>query len=175
MPIAVAHRHIAALCLVVGLLAGSYVLFHPLGRASTSATRSDCGNVGAATVVTQTNTYRDSLGLSRLRVVPKLHAFALVHAREMAASHRLTHFSTAGLSFAQRARASTYRFSMLRENIAVDASSSHGSLASSLMRLWKRSPGHDANMRARDVSQIGVGLAAGTHGCYASMDLGSPR
>ena len=33
---------------------------------------------------------------------------------------------------------------------------------------------HDANMRARDVTEIGVAVAPGRNGCYASMELGKP-
>ncbi|MEO9176834.1 MAG: hypothetical protein ABI317_15080 [Gaiellales bacterium] len=40
--------------------------------------------------------------------------------------------------------------------------------------MWEHSAPHDANMRATDISQIGVAVAAGSGGCYASMDLGSP-
>ena len=63
-----------------------------------------CNAATAAKVVADTNDYRASLGLSRLTMTPKLNEFALVHARDMAASDNMTHSSSAGLSFAQRAR-----------------------------------------------------------------------
>ena len=49
-----------------------------------------------------------------------------------------------------------------------------GGIQAYLWNLWRHSPEHDANMRARDVTQIGVALAPGRNGCYASMELGSP-
>src|SRR5450432_2994384 len=69
-----------------------------------------CNAATAAKVVADTNDYRSSLGLPRLTLTPKLSEFALVHARDMAASDNMTHSSSSGLSFAQRARASSYRF-----------------------------------------------------------------
>jgi uncharacterized protein YkwD len=62
----------------------------------------------------------------------------------------------------------------MRENIAVQSAPLPDSLGPSLWKLWRQSPEHDANMRARDVTEIGVAMAAGKNGCYASMELGSP-
>jgi uncharacterized protein YkwD len=133
-----------------------------------------CDSATAARVVVATNAYRASLGLPRLQVASRLQAFATAHARDMAASAALTHSSSDGLSFADRARSSTYRFSALRENIAVEGAPFPSGLDANLMQLWRQSPPHDANLRARDISQIGVAVAAGPDGCYASMDLGHP-
>ena len=134
-----------------------------------------CNPAAAAKVVVATNAYRASLGLPHLTVVPKLSAFAVTHADDMAITATLTHSSSSGLSFAQRARDSSYRFSTMRENIAVESAPLPSSLGPKLWSLWRHSPEHDANMRARDVTQIGVAVAPGANGCYASMELGSPR
>jgi uncharacterized protein YkwD len=134
-----------------------------------------CNAAAAARVVVATNDYRTSLGLPGLAVVGKLRAFAVEHANDMADSSILTHSSSDGMSFAERARSSSYRFTSMRENVAVESSPLPGSVGPSVWTLWRRSPEHDANMRARDVTQIGVAMAAGRNGCYASMELGSPR
>jgi uncharacterized protein YkwD len=134
-----------------------------------------CNPAAAAKVIVATNDYRASLGLSHLTVVPKLSAFAVQHADDMAQNAILTHSSSTGLSFAQRAHSSNYRFTSMRENVAVEGTPLPDSLGPNLWNLWRHSPEHDVNMRATDVTQIGVAVAAGKNGCYASMELGSPR
>jgi uncharacterized protein YkwD len=133
-----------------------------------------CNGTVASRVVVVTNVYRASLGLSHLKVVPTLSAFATAHARDMAHNAVLTHSSSSGLSFAQRAHASSYRFTTMRENVAVESGPLPAALGPNLLSLWRHSPEHDANMRARDVTQIGVAVAEGRNGCYASMVLASP-
>jgi uncharacterized protein YkwD len=163
-------HHKITICLV---LVASFALSAP-AFASSSAIANGCNATTAAKIVADTNTYRASLGLSHLSVAPKLNAFALVHSLDMAANANMTHSSSSGLSFAQRARASTYHFSTMRENIALEGAPLPPLLGSDLMTLWKNSAPHDANMRATDISQIGVAVAPGAQGCYASMDLGKP-
>jgi uncharacterized protein YkwD len=134
-----------------------------------------CNATAAARVIIATNAYRASLGLPQLKVVPKLRAFAVAHANDMAENAILTHSSSSGMSFAQRAHSSSYRFTSMRENVAVEGAPLPSSLGPILWNLWRHSPEHDANMRASDVRQIGVAVAPGRNGCYASMELGSPR
>jgi uncharacterized protein YkwD len=133
-----------------------------------------CDATAAARVVVATNEYRKSLGLSQLKVVPKLSAFAVAHARDMAVNATLTHSSGTGESFAARAHGSSYRFTTMRENIALEGAPLPATLGPDIWILWRRSPEHDANMRALDVTEIGVAVAPGRNGCYASMDLGNP-
>ena len=160
---------IAALALIVSAAFAAPALAAP------SRTLAGCNGAAAARVVVATNQYRESLGLPRLTVVPKLSAFATAHANDMADSSTLTHSSSSGMSFAQRAHSSSYRFTSMRENVAVEGAPLPAALGPKLWSLWRNSPEHDANMRATDVSQIGVAVAPGKNGCYASMELGSPR
>jgi uncharacterized protein YkwD len=164
------YHHKLTICLV---FVASFAFSAP-ALAAPSVLANGCNATTAATIVTDTNDYRASLGLSRLTVAPKLSAFAKVHSLDMAANANMTHSSSGGLSFAQRARASSYRFQTMRENIALESAPLPRLLGSNLMTLWKNSAPHDANMRATDVSQIGVAVAPGAQGCYASMDLGKP-
>jgi uncharacterized protein YkwD len=164
------HRHTLMICLVA---AASCALAAP-ALAARSVPTNGCNAATAAKVVAETNDYRASLGLSRLTVAPKLSAFAKVHSLDMAANANMTHSSSDGLSFAQRARASSYHFRTMRENIALEGTPLPVLLGSDLMTLWKNSAPHDANMRATDISEIGVAVAPGPQGCYASMDLGKP-
>lgn len=165
------YRFILALPLV---LLASIAVSAPAVAAPTKAML-DCNAAAAARVVVATNAYRASLGLSHLTVVPTLNAFAVVHADDMARNGVLTHSSSNGQSFAQRAHSSSYAFNSMRENVAVEGTPLPASLGPNLWNLWRHSPEHDANMRATDVSQIGVAVAPGKHGCYASMELGGPR
>lgn len=142
--------------------------------AASSRPTNRCDSTTAAQVVVETNAYRASLGLSRLAVAPKLQRFAKAHAIDMARSAGLTHSSSDGLSFAERAHASGYRFFTMLENVAVEGAPFPSELGSDLLQLWRASPPHDSNMRAPEVSQIGVAVAAGPEGCFASMDLGKP-
>jgi uncharacterized protein YkwD len=143
--------------------------------ASATPALKGCNAAAAARVVEATNDYRTSLGLPSLTVVAKLRAFAAEHASDMADSAVLTHSSSDGMSFAERAHGSSYRFTSMRENVAVQGAPLPEALGSRLWSLWRSSPEHDANMRARDITQIGVAVAPGRNGCYASMELGSPR
>ncbi len=163
------HILIAALTLTIS------VAFAAPALAAPSRAMAGCNPAAAAKVVVATNAYRASLGLPPLTVVPKLSAFAAVHANDMADNAILTHSSSSGLSFAERAHSSSYRFTSMRENVAVEGAPLPSSLGPNLWNLWRHSPEHDANMRASDVTQIGVAVAAGKNGCYASMELGSPR
>jgi uncharacterized protein YkwD len=161
--------------LIVSLALTASAAFAAPALARSSAVMPGCNPAAAAKVVVVTNQYRESLGLSHLTVVPKLSAFAVEHANDMADNAILTHSSSSGMSFAQRARSSNYRFSSMRENVAVEGAPLPAPFGPNLWNLWRHSPEHDANMRATDVSQIGVAVAPGKHGCYASMELGSPR
>jgi uncharacterized protein YkwD len=143
--------------------------------AAPSRTLLGCNPAAAAKVVVATNNYRESLGLSHLTVVPKLSAFAVVHADDMAENATLTHSSSSGLTFAERAHGSSYRFTSMRENVAVEGAPLPAAVGPDIWSLWRHSPEHDANMRATDVTQIGVAVAPSRDGCYASMELGNPR
>jgi uncharacterized protein YkwD len=162
------HRFATLLTLVCSL-----ALAAPALAAPAKATNL-CNASTANLVVSATNDYRASLGLPRLHVVSKLTVFATTHVRDMATSNVLTHSSSTGLSFAARAHGSNYRFTTMRENVAVEGAPLPQQLGTNLLTLWRHSPEHDANLRAADISQIGVAVAPGPDGCYASMDLGKP-
>jgi uncharacterized protein YkwD len=160
--------HIASIALVASLAVAAPAM------AGRSRAHAPCNGTVASRVVVVTNVYRASLGLPGLKVARSLSAFAAAHARDMARNAVLTHSSSSGLSFAQRAHASSYRFTTMRENVAVESGRLPAALGPNLWSLWRHSPEHDANMRARDVTQIGVAVVAGRTGCYASMVLASP-
>jgi uncharacterized protein YkwD len=161
-------RLIASLALLASLAPAASALSAP------SRAMRGCNATAAARVVVATNRYRESLGLSQLKVVPELSAFAVAHARDMAVNATLTHSSGSGESFSERAHNSSYRFTSMRENIALEGAPLPAALGPDIWSLWRRSPEHDANMRALDVTEIGVAVAPGGSGCYASMELGNP-
>jgi len=148
------------LTLLVCVALGTSLALAVPALAATSRATNRCDSTTAARVVVEANAYRRSLGLSQLTVAPKLQRFAKAHAIDMAQSNVLTHSSSNGLSFSERAHASSYRFFTMRENVAVEGAPFPSELGSDLMQLWRASPPHDTNMRARDISQIGVAVAA---------------
>lgn len=161
-----------AVAILVAAVAGGLLsrsLLH-----SEAASTDVCNAATAKSVVVATNSYRTSLGLSQLKLTPKLVVFAARHAQDMAEHDVLTHASSTGLSFSARAHGSDYRFRTMRENVALEGAPLPDELGANLLDLWRNSPEHDANMRATDISQIGVAVAQGADGCYASMDLGKP-
>jgi uncharacterized protein YkwD len=133
-----------------------------------------CNSATAARIVTATNAYRASLGLPQLQPTPALVRFAAQHTQDMATHDVLTHSSSNGQSFADRAHGSSYAFTSMRENVAVEGAPFPHKLGSNLLELWRHSPEHDANLRAPEITQIGVAVARGADGCYATMDLGQP-
>lgn len=164
------HRQTVALAITLV----SSVAFAAPALASPSHATNLCNAAMASRVVTATNAYRSSLGLSTLRLMPKLVVFASTHAQDMAEHDILTHASSTGLSFSARAHGSNYGFRSMRENVAIEGAPLPDELGANLLDLWRHSPEHDANMRATDITQIGVAVAQGPDGCYASMDLGKP-
>jgi uncharacterized protein YkwD len=144
--------------------------------ASARAVRAEnhCDATTAARIVAATNAYRASLGLPHLHTASVLVHFAAAHAADMASHDLLTHSSSNGLSFAQRAQDSSYHFTSMRENVALEGAPFPHRLGSDLLQLWRHSPQHDANLRAPEITQIGVAVARGSDGCYATMDLGHP-
>ena len=160
--------------LIASIAVLSFLAFAAPALSAPASAMRGCNAAAAARVIGATNEYRATLGLPRLTVVPKLSAFAVTHVNDMATSAVLTHSSSTGMSFAERAHSSNYRFVTMRENVAVEGAPLPSAVGANLWKLWRHSPGHDANMRARDVTQIGVALAPGRNGCYASMELGGP-
>jgi uncharacterized protein YkwD len=79
---------------------------------------------------------------------------ALVHSRDMAARNYFDHADAAGATVVQRATRSGYRWSVVGENIAAGQGS-----AQQVVAGWLASPGHCANIMARDFAEMGAAYA----------------
>ena len=94
--------------------------------------------------------YRRQHGLSAVKTDPQLTAIAQRQAEAMAASGTMDH-SVAG-SFSSRI--SGARAGMAAENIAAGASN-----WADAFRMWKTSPGHNANLLLSRADSVGVAVA----------------
>ncbi len=94
--------------------------------------------------------YRRANGLSTVKTDPQLTAIAERQAKAMAASGIMDH-SVAG-SFTSRM--SGARKGMAAENIAAGAST-----WAETLRMWKTSPGHNANLLQSKADIVGVAVA----------------
>jgi uncharacterized protein YkwD len=112
------------------------------------------GHAAAATLAEQAqvaiSTYRQQHGLSAVKVDARLMQLASEQARAMASAGVLDH--SVGRSFA--ARIAHYNPDTAAENIAAGTHD-----LSSTLAIWRRSPGHNANLLRRGVTRFGIASA----------------
>ena len=128
----------------------------------------------AASLAQSANALRREQGQPPLRIDSRLADAATTFAQFMAARDAYGHAAD-GRRPGERAAAAGYRWSAIRENIAW-AWSSEGfttaELAAEFDRNWRNSPPHRSNLLARDVRDIGVGVArSGRTGRYYAVQL----
>jgi len=111
-------------------------------------------HAAAATLAEQArvaiSTYRQQHGLSAVKVDARLMQLASEQARAMASAGVLDH--SVSRSFA--ARIARYNPDTAAENIAAGTHD-----LSSTLGVWKRSPGHNANLLRRGVTHFGIASA----------------
>ena len=117
------------------------------------------------------NHYRAVHGRHSLCVKVHLRQAAQAHSGDMATHHMLSHSASTGASWIRRIRYWGYRGTYIGEDLAV------GSLtARSVMRMWRASPAHRANLLGRRYRGVGLGVARGTwggrSGVYVTADFG---
>lgn len=109
------------------------------------------------------NDYRSQNGLDTLGTDPRLHLAAQKHSVWMAETTTLSHTGENGSSHTDRCYAEgTF---CLAENAAYQP---YTTSAEEFFTAWKNSPGHDANMRLNSINDIGIGIAVGEDGAYAT-------
>ena len=126
----------------------------------------DAANVSQA-VISETNAYRASKNLPALQENASLQAAAAAYARFLAEKEAAGHTAD-GQSPAKRVRAQGYQYCYVAENMwggwRRPAPMTLDEVASKAMQDWKRSPGHNANLLAKQSADIGVGAAAWKQG-----------
>ena len=122
-------------------------------------------------VVTATNAERARHRLGLLTVDARLAAAAQGHSEDMVARAFFAHENPDGAQVWDRAVAAGYTYRKVAENIAAGQPT-----AADVVRGWMESPGHRANILDGELTQIGVGRAAGgSYGVYWTQVFGTPR
>ena len=133
----------------------------------------DAGPAGGplADVVSATNAERARHRLGLLTVDPRLAAAAQGHSEDMVRRTFFAHENPDGAQVWDRAVAAGYTYRKVAENIAAGQPT-----AADVVRGWMESPGHRANILDGELTQIGVGRAAGgSYGVYWTQVFGTPR
>jgi uncharacterized protein YkwD len=105
-------------------------------------------------IVSWVNQERQARGLTALTESSALQSAATAHACDMATRGYFAHEGPRGPDLKKRLRKAGYKFSAANENIAKTFSSS----VTAVNALWKKSPGHLANVLSPKVTEVGVGI-----------------
>jgi uncharacterized protein YkwD len=118
------------------------------------------GNLASlqAQVAQEWNQLRRSAGLRPLGLSPRLSAVAQDLSCANADRNAYSHKGRDGAGLATRLKRGGYRFRRANENVGIFRS------ASRAVQWWYGSQFHRQNMLARDVTELGVGVAAGADG-----------
>lgn len=98
------------------------------------------------------NAYRAGLGLGPVRPDPRLMAMAQRQADAMVAKNALSH--DAGGSFGGRVEAAGLDSARVAENLGGGYFS-----VEEAFEGWRKSPGHDANLRMKEATRYGIALS----------------
>lgn len=101
---------------------------------------------------------RADRGLGPLRRSPRLDRAAQGHANDMAQAGFFSHTGSDGRSVGARVAATGYGFCWVSENISWNRKSEAEAFA-----RWMASPGHRANMLAREPREYGLAVAPGNY------------
>jgi uncharacterized protein YkwD len=111
-------------------------------------------------LLARVNLARAEAGVPRVRWCPSLAAAARAHATDQARSHNMSHASSDGSNFEQRAAWSGYTgWTALGENVAAGWRTLRA-----VMRAWMQSAGHRANILNRAYTDFGAGMARASDG-----------
>lgn len=139
-----------ALAIVIAGCAGEPRRSTPLGAAA--AARLAAVRLDPAEAERTLNAYRAGRGLRPVRLDPKLTAMAQRQADAMAAGNALSH--TVGGGFAARVHAAGLDSERAAENLGGGYYSTQEAFEG-----WRKSSGHDANLRMPEASRFGIALA----------------
>jgi len=129
-------------------------------------------------VMMLTNALRKEQGLQPLQAEGRLTDAARYFAGYVAKTDKLEHDAD-GSTPAERAKTHGYSYCIIAENLASEYSSAGFTperLATNFVDGWSKSPTHRANMLEPEITQIGVGIAAGPQSgeYYAVQVFGRP-
>ena len=117
------------------------------------------------------NHYRAMHGRHSLQVKIHLRQAAQAHSGDMAKHHMLSHSASTGASWITRIRYWGYRGTYIGEDLAAGSMTAKG-----VMRMWRASPEHNANLLSGHYRSVGLGVArgswGGSAGVYVTADFG---
>jgi len=119
------------------------------------------------------NAYRASKGLRPLRLNRKLSEAARMHARDLAAHDRISHYGSDGSDPLLRVQRAGYPVKLAAENVGTGQVT-----LSEVFKGWQRSPGHNANLLLSNAREMGIALVVDPNTEYKTfwtLVLGSPR
>lgn len=99
------------------------------------------------------NNYRRQNGLRIVTLDARLNKAALRHAKDLAKHDRISHHGSDGSEPDKRISDAGYKWSFSAENVATGQNSFEETLQG-----WKESPGHNANLLAKDAAHVGFAL-----------------
>ena len=107
-------------------------------------------------MLAEVNAIRARAGRAPLTLDPRLSRAALAHSFDMLRRDQLTHRGGDGSDPASRVTRAGYAWRSTRENVGAGYFDLRGAMAG-----WMGSAGHRDNILAADVTQVGLGFAAG--------------
>ncbi|HET6849413.1 MAG TPA: CAP domain-containing protein [Gaiellales bacterium] len=117
------------------------------------------------------NYYRHEHGLHRLIIGRRLQRAATAHSINMADHHMLSHSSYSGTNWLTRLRAYGFTGAWAGENLAVGLWTPRH-----VMRAWRASPDHNANLLNGHYTAVGIGVVrgmwSGHTAYYVTADFG---
>ena len=129
-------------------------------------------------VVHSINRQRAQYGLAHVRASAALARAADYHSWAMLDGNYFAHESRGGGSFDARVRRFTRR-NALGETIAMLGGGCRRGMATRVVRMWLRSPGHRAILLSSSFRRVGIGARAGSLGsgraCVVTADFASRR
>jgi uncharacterized protein YkwD len=117
--------------------------------------------VDEAKAVAMISEYRLRNGAQALRLDPELSRIAAAYARVMADADKMSHAVTDQSKLGARLKENGYEFVAAGENIAAG----YRTLAEAFSG-WRQSPAHDAGMKDRDMTVMGIGTAYNPNSRY---------
>lgn len=112
-------------------------------------------------IIQATNEYRAANNLPALKENAKLDAAAKLKGDDMLANQYWSHTSPDGVTPWFWFKQVGYYYETAGENLAI-----YFKTTPELMAGWEKSPGHDANLRGKDYTEIGVAVIHGTFKGY---------
>jgi uncharacterized protein YkwD len=114
------------------------------------------------------NHFRAEYGRGPVHLNLKLERAAQAHSNDMATHRDFSHSSSSGTSWAVRIRYWGYRGSWIGENLAVG-----NVTAKKVMKMWKASPPHRANLLNGHFRAVGICAHSGRYAGYAAYYITS--